>query len=167
MAEGITIQGLDDCLKFCDGAPKEMRDLVKKAMREGAKASRKLIKKASPKRWQHLTSFKVKRRGGTTAAAIGYYNKHQHNGQQPKGEPIDDWFKAYWSNYGTLTKRDPAHHFQKPIRGANQAVAQRRRNNVGQEPKRFFERAIKGYDKVFVDAFQEYIDKHIDDCYGK
>lgn len=157
MAEGITISGLDDCLRFCDNAPKEMFNLCKEAMKEGGRVSSKYLRGRVDRRWRKLVKAKTTTKSGKLNTGIGLWAKNNKF----------DWFKAYWKNYGTLTKRDPGHSFQSPVRSANQAVAKRRRNNVGQPHENFFEGAIKGYDEKFVEAFENYIDKHIDECYGK
>ena len=169
MADGITITGLDDCLRFCDKAPGELLKVCREAMKEGGKASKKMMRDRLPKRWKRLAQSKVsKSQDGKLNAGFGLYNKHQQSGKQPrKGASVDDWFKAYWKNYGTLTKRDPSHQFDRPIRGANQAVSRRRRNNVGQPAERFFEAATHGYEDTFVEAFENYLEQHIDECYGK
>lgn len=168
MADNITIEGLDDCLRFFDQAPKEMVKVCRGALKAGSKAATTHIKSKTPLRFRRLTNYKLAKASGQLYSLVGYYNKHQQTGHQPKGqEPVDDWFKAYWKNYGTLTKRDPSHEFKTKIRGRNQAVSKRRRNNVGQPANNFFERATEGYEAKFVDAFNDYLEKHVEDCYGK
>jgi hypothetical protein len=70
---------------------------------------------------------------------LGLFNGHQRQGHQNKAGNVDDWFKAYWLNYGTLSKRDPEHQFRTPVKHKGSAAAARRKFTEGLEPRKFFE----------------------------
>ena len=125
MATQTYITGLDDCLKCFDQAPKNLLKVVKKALKEGGKRAAKELRKAMPRRFKRLVSNKVVKgvASGDYSALIGAFNRVKSGTNEP-----DDWFKAYWKNYGTLTKRDPNHKFDYPVKRLNR----KRRNEVGQ-----------------------------------
>ncbi|MBQ2371557.1 MAG: hypothetical protein II289_00110 [Bacteroidales bacterium] len=163
---GVHIEGVEDCLKMFDNAPANAVKICTKAMRAGARASANHIRKATPKRWRKL----VKSRGGKLAdgspwARAGLYNNKQATGRQStKGkDPAFDWFKAYWANYGTLSRRDPTHQFQYKIK----PKSKERRQSVGQPAQNFFEKAIVGWEEKFVDAFYTEVERNKDDMYQR
>lgn len=155
MANNITISGLEDCYRWMDAAPADAVKATRKAMREASKKTAAKMRRSAPKRWRRLMKYAVdKNRDGTLSASIGMFNGHQQQGHQNAGgKGIDDWFKAYWANYGTLTLRDPDHAFKKAIRHGGTAAARKRRNNVGQPHQNFFEQASAGFQDVFVEEF--------------
>ena len=152
MAENITISGLEDCLRWMDKAPENCMKATRNAMRAAGKKTATKIRRGMPKRWRRLVKSSVdKNRDGTLSALIGLFNGKQRQGHQnPKGQPVDDWFKAYWANYGTLTQRDPNHNFKEPVKRGSS----RRRNDIGQSHQNFFEAASAGYADVFVEEFE-------------
>lgn len=153
---GISISGLDDCLRWMDNMPANCVKATQTALRESSREVTKMLRARTPKRWRQLVKYKVKKlQNGTLNAAMGLWNGHQQQGHQNKDNGIDDWFKAYWGNYGTLTHRDPNHHFTKPVKPSGTAAAKRRRNSVGQPAQHFFETAIAGYEDKFVQAFSD------------
>lgn len=156
------IEGLREALAAFDHAPRNMMKVVKTAMRAGANATGKQLKAGVPSRWSDLTKTKVKTDyRGDTYARIGLRSKDRRQDQEQKGK-VPDWFKAYYANYGTLENRDPSHRFANPVRRNTSAVARRRRNNRGQKPQRFFERAITGWETTFERAFSASIQKQKD-----
>ena len=151
------IEGLDDTLRFFDAQPANAKRLVQKAMKDGARAGAKAVRRALPTRWRKL----VKTSGGIDArneiwSRFGVYNNRVAQGHQPKayrGENktgITDWFKFYWQEYGTLTFRDPAHRFQRKVR----PKVPTRRNNVGIRPRGQFESAVPAGKEQFNEAFE-------------
>lgn len=163
MPNGITISGLDDCLKAFDKAPANLLKMSRTAMRAGAKPVVQQIRQQTPKRFRKLVKSRlVRMRSGDTNVLIGLFNNHAAGGYQPKtGKRIDDWFKAYWANYGTITRRDPGHKFESPVKrpkyrynSAGRRVLERR-NNVGQSAQNFFDRAVAGFEARFIESFQE------------
>lgn len=159
-----------DCLRWCEKCPDNMVKLAKKAMREGGKAVTKDMRAKIDARWRKLVKYKVTggRNDRDLNCGIGLFNGHQQQGQQPVGKaPIDDWFKAYWKNYGTLTRRDPNHQFTKPIKHSTTSAAKRRRNWIGQRHENFYEALMLGYEDRFYDAFAHTIADNIEDCYDR
>lgn len=158
MAGRIKIEGLEDCLRCMDQAPGNLLKMSRTAAREAAKATTKHIKGGIPKRWKSLANSKVKKtRDGRITATMGLYNK-----KGGRGATIPDWFKAYWANYGTLAHRDPTHTFQYPVKRRTTTAAKNRKNKGGQRAQRFFEGAVRGWEDVFVRAFEESLKKQED-----
>lgn len=157
------IQGLDDCLRWMDKAPENCIKVSRAAMRDASRAVSNKMRQRTPKRWRRLVKFAVsKNANGTLAAWIGLFNGHQQQGHQNKdAKAIDDWFKAYWSNYGTLSHRDQSHTFKYGIKN------KKRRNNVGQRPMNFFEAAANGAESEFVDAFSKALAEKERDFYDR
>lgn len=157
------IQGLDDCLRWMDKAPENCIKVSRAAMRDASRTVSKKMRQRTPKRWRRLVKFAVnKNANGTLAAWIGLFNGHQQQGHQNKdAKAIDDWFKAYWANYGTLTHRDQSHTFKYGIKN------RKRRNNVGQRPMNFFEAAANGAESEFVDAFSKALAEKERDFYDR
>lgn len=157
------IQGLDDCLRWMDKAPENCIKVSRAAMRDASRAVSKKMRQRTPKRWRRLVKFAVNKNvDGTLSAWIGLFNGHQQQGHQNKdAKAIDDWFKAYWANYGTLTHRDQSHTFKYGIKN------RKRRNNVGQRPMNFFEAAANGAESEFVDAFSKALAEKERDFYDR
>jgi len=154
------ITGLDDCLKCFDNAPGNMLKLVRKALKEGGKEAAKEIRKVTPRRFKRLVSYKVVKGtlSGDYSALVGAFNKVKSGTSEP-----DDWFKAYWKNYGTLTKRDRDHKFDYPVKPAHWAAAKRRRNNVGQPHENFYDGAVNGpAQTAFLRKFEDCIKSNED-----
>ncbi len=152
MATQTYITGLEDALNCFDQAPKNLLKVVRKALKDGGRQAAKEIRKAMPRRFKRLVSYKVVKGAvsGDYSALIGAFNKVKSGTSEP-----DDWFKAYWKNYGTLTHRDPSHKFDYPIKPDHWAAAKRRRNRVGQPHENFYDGAIAPARDSFVRAFQD------------
>ena len=151
MAQSQTyITGLDDCLKCCDRAPDNLLKLVKRALKEGGKEAAKEIRKAMPRRFKRLVGSKVVKGtlSGDTYALVGAFNKGAKDSKERS-----DWYKAYWKNYGTLTRRDKSHKFDEPIK----KLDHKRRNEVGQPNENFYDPAVQPAQKAFIRKFEDYI----------
>ena len=156
MAQARTyITGLDDCLKCFDNAPGNMLKLVRKALKEGGKEAAKEIRKVMPRRFKRLVSYKVVKGtlSGDYSALVGAFNKVKSGTDEP-----DDWFKAYWKNYGTLTKRSRDHKFDYPVKRLNH----KRRNEVGQNAEMFYDQAIVPSQSAFLRKFEDCIKSNED-----
>lgn len=164
MADAIRIEGLDDCLKMFDNAPANALKVCRKAFRKAARETSKHIKKGIPKRFKKLMRYKVgKTAAGNIYARVGLYNTQEATGKQPQNGKTFDWFKAYWANCGTMSRRDPSHQFQFKVKAKNKY----RRQSVGQPAQRFFERSINGWEDVFVEAFEKEVIKNESELYER
>lgn len=150
MAAQTYITGLDDCLKCFDKAPGNLLKIVRQALKDGGKQAAKELRKAMPRRFKRLVSNKVVKGAvsGDYSALIGAFNKVKSGTDEP-----DDWFKAYWKNYGTLANRDKSHKFDYPIKKLNH----KRRNEVGQPHENFYDGAIDPASQAFIRAFRDSI----------
>lgn len=160
---GVHIEGVEDCLRMFDNAPENAMKICRKAMKAGSKAVATHIRKSTPKRWRQLVKSKVGRLpDGNLYARAGYYNNKQINGNQPSSGATWDWFKAYWANYGTLSRRDPSHQFQTRVK----VKSKYRRQSVGQPAQNFFEKAASGWEDVFVKSFEAEVERNKNEIYG-
>lgn len=162
-----TIEGFQECMTWLDkGANEDLLKVTQKAMKDASRTTVQRIRQATPKRWKTLVKGKVKKLdSGMINAGLGLYNNHKRQGSHQhykNGElqpEVDDWFKAYWANYGTQEHRDPEHKF----------IYARKRNTKtrshGQPAQHFFEAATEGYDATFLKAFEASIDKQHNDLY--
>ena len=164
MANGIHIEGVDDCLRMFDNAPENAMKICRKAMRKGSAAAAKVIKSKVPPRYRKIVKYKVGRLpSGDLWARAGLYGKKLQKGTPKDDDPGFLWFKAYWANFGTLSRRDPAHQFMYKIK----PKSKNRRQDVGQPAQHFFENAQKGWDEAFITAFQEEVKKNEDKLYDR
>ncbi len=149
------ISGLDDCLKCFDQAPDNLLKVVRMALKEGGKEAAKEIRKAMPRRFKRLVSSKIVKGtlSGDYTALVGAFNKVKSGTSEP-----DDWFKAYWKNYGTLTRRDRNHKFDYPVKRLNH----KRRNEVGQPAEKFYDPAIVPAQEAFLRKFQDSVKQQED-----
>ena len=156
MADGITIEvDVDDVLESFDVARRDRNKVKKQAMGDAAKKTATFVKGRTPARWKSLTKGTSWISGeGTVGASFGMTRK--------KGE---DWFKAYWLNYGTYSKRDPEHKFR---------YARKRRTaswGNGGKPNttyyHFFENAIPGWERKFSAEFTKALQKRIDKLFKR
>ena len=149
------VWGMKEALAGIDGSGDRLEKILKKAMTEGGKAAARAMKGKTPKRWVKLVRYKVgKALTEGSTVRIGYYGTR---GAKTRTREIPDFFKAYWKNHGTLSRRDPEHKFDYPVKP--NVV---RRNDVGQYPEKFFEEAIRGIEEVFVDKVEEVLNANKD-----
>lgn len=169
MADAIRLQveGLDDCLKIFDRLPDNMLKMEKVAMRKASQAVTKSLRKGIPKRFRRLVKYKLHEdRQRNSYVLIGLYNRKEVGGHQPdQGDAVFDWFKAYWANYGTLSRRDPSHNFKTKIKA--KTAGNPRRQSVGQPAQRFFEKSIEGWQEVYLEAFEKEMEKQENTLYDR
>ena len=155
MAEAIKlkVEGLDECLRMFDAD--RILKTEKASMRKAAAAVSKSMRKGLPKRFKRLVKYKLHEdRAGNSYVLIGMYNRKEVSGNQPdNGDPVFDWFKAYWANYGTLKRRDPNHQFKYKIKAKTEGNP--RRQSVGQPAQNFFERALAGWQDVYLKTLDQ------------
>ena len=163
----LTVDGLDDCLALFDNLPENALKAEKAAMRKASAAVSKNMKKFIPKRFRKLVKYKMyEDKEGNTYVLIGLHNRKELAGHQPEsGDPVFDWFKAYWANYGTLSRRDKNHTFQYPIKP--KTAGNPRRQSVGQPAQNFFAKASSGWEGVYTETLDKEFKKNQDKLYGK
>lgn len=169
MADAIrlSIDGLDDCMRMFDRLPDNMLKMEKVAMRKASQAVSKSMKKSIPKRFRRLVKYKMHEdRSRNTYVLIGLYNRKELSGHQPAGgDPVFDWFKAYWANYGTLKRRDPNHEFKTKTKA--KSAGNKRRQSVGQPAQNFFEKAVAGWQDVYLETFEKEMKKEENTLYDR
>ncbi len=147
MPLSIRVEGLDDCLKALDRLPENALRMTEAALKEAAQPVAKRMRSKMPARFRKLIKSKVikaeRRMNGNSTAIIGAFKRRKQDEKE-----VNDWFKMYWQNYGTLSHRDPGHEFVFPIK-----KGKRRRNNVGQDHLNFFEAASEGWDQMMYNNF--------------
>lgn len=150
MSVTMTIEGLGDYLRTLEKAPDELLKAVRKAMRKAGNELARDIKPGIPPSFRNLVKCKVTKAmlSKNLSSAIGLYKG------KVTGNDIPEWFKAYWKNYGTLARRDPAHRFDRPVKGDGTVAANRRRNKLGQFSEEFWEDALPGgWESRYLDTF--------------
>jgi len=171
IAAKVEIKGMDDVLRTLNAAPKEMKAVARKSMTAAAKATTKEMHAKTPPRWRELCGWRVSlnRRTGRIQARLGYYNTGKKKSKKAYDQDkAFDWFKAYWSNYGTLNHRDPKHVFKRPIKPSHYAAASRRLKWVkGIKPKHFYEHARNGWENTFLSAFRAHFDANYEKAFQK
>ena len=128
--------------------PEKMLNLTKKSMRSAASESAKIIRRAGNPRFASLVGYKVAsgKFSGDLSAAVGYFRS-----RQKEKSDVDDWFKAYWSEYGTLENRYAGHRFQR------RRAARSRHFRGGIMPRLLDE----GCKSDAVDAYQRKLEKEM------
>ena len=128
--------------------PDKMLNLTKKSMRSAASESAKIIRKAGNPRFASLVGYKVAsgKLSGDLSAAVGYFRS-----RQKEKSDVDDWFKAYWSEYGTLENRYAGHRFQR------RRAARSRHFRGGIMPRLLYE----GCKSDAVEAYQRRLEKEM------
>ena len=128
--------------------PEKMLKLTMKSMRSAASESAKIIRRAGNPRFASLVGYKVAsgKLSGDLSAAVGYFRS-----RQKEKSDVDDWFKAYWSEYGTLENRYAGHRFQR------RRAARSRHFRGGIMPRLLYE----GCKSDAVDAYQRKLEKEM------
>ena len=128
--------------------PEKMLNLTKKSMRSAASESAKIIRRAGNQRFASLVGYKVAsgKLSGDLSAAVGYFRS-----RQKEKSDVDDWFKAYWSEYGTLENRYAGHRFQR------RRAARSRHFRGGIMPRLQYE----GCKSDAIDAYQTRLEKEM------
>lgn len=162
MARVFKIEGLDDCIRCMEHAPENVMKMTRSAMKDAGRTTAKFIRGRTPSRFRRLVGYKVAKGqlSGNTYALVGYFSKGK---KKNSNSEIPDWFKAYWKNYGTLAKRDRSHNFSYPVKNN----VMRRRNNIGQPAENFFETAISGWERQFLDEFRNSMKKQENKLYDR
>lgn len=151
------LQGVTDVDKALRDIAMRTDKLNSRALRSGANAVNRSIRRAAPRAFRGIIKASVKRTSvDTYAARMGFVNK---DGLPQKGKEPPTWSKAYWLNYGTLANRDPSHHFGASVRNLRGRAASARRGGI--KPRNFFDKAIQGWENTLIKAYQNYMQKHL------
>ena len=156
--KGVRIEftNLDELYRRFEKAPENFVKITKECMKEGGKKVTKMVRSRAPAEYRRLVGYKIGI-GQITKDSyifIGFFNKDR----KKKLKQVSTWFKSYWKNYGTLTKRYAGHHFRTPVKGYNK----RRRNNVGQKYELWYEETIQGWQEVYLTAFKKKLKENED-----
>ena len=159
MSVSLDVQGIQECYRKLDDMPEAALKLIKKSMQEAAKpVARNIRNYIEIPHWRRLVKSKVaigRKAWEGTQAAVGMFNNGQASSVMEADRP--DWHKAYWANYGTLSRRDPQHVFKTAVQ------ARKRHQSVGQPQQNFFERGEEGQEQIFVKHFEDYFSSHQDE----
>lgn len=165
--EFVKVEGVEELTKALDKLQYGEADkAVKAAMTDAAKQAVKVMKAEMPKKiFRNLVRYKFKQGYALKFMRVGLFDKKKTLPQvgypNTKGNNKYVWSIAYWLNYGTLNRRDKAHHFEKAIK--NKSVNSRR----GVRPRHFFDNSRENVEKAYVDAFKPAIDNRTKNFYGK
>ncbi len=148
----INIEGIDGALKTLEDYPKKINTVTKAAMRKAIAPIVKDIKSnTSHAKFRKLVKYKFTRDKEITIKFGLFGNKT--GGERTEASP---WFKAYWSNYGTLTLRSSQHLFDNPIKKMSKNV------KGGIKPRLFLEKSIEGKDQQIFNNFTKYLQEGAD-----
>lgn len=159
MAQFVKLVGYDDCMRGLEKFPSRVLKATKDSMRMAGRKAAAELRKTTPAGFRKLVKSKLLK---GKLAQNAYVTIGLYKAKDVKGD-VNDWFKAYWKNYGTLTHRDPNHHFKNPIKPDNTMAAKSRRNRVGQPRKNFYEAGLPAAVAMFQKTFEEQMTKQSND----
>lgn len=164
MSVTVKIEGIREADSALAALPDAALKLIKKSMQEAAKPVARSIRAAVEiPHWRKLVKSKVavgRTAWEGTQASVGMFNNGKVTNSSKKADRAD-WFKAYWANYGTLSRRDPSHPFKNAVKSRT------RHQSVGQPAQNFFERGSDGQEQVFLRQFQDYFTAHQEELVRK
>lgn len=130
---------------------KEFEKVVLTGLRGAANIVNRAIKKENPKSLSAAFSVVRVKKASTPTVQAGLYKK--------KESPA--WYKAYWRNFGTLSKRDPGHEFIKArrSRSASWQGGVTPRQSVGKAIASSQDEAARQLPELIAKAAQKYFDK--------
>jgi hypothetical protein len=157
MADNINITGLNDALTLLEEYPNKINTAVKSAMRKSVAPVIRDIKGRIPKSsWKKSVKYKFVK-AKYPDMIFGIFNSEG----LPKKGSIPVWFKLYWSNYGTLTRRYSGHSFSSQIKNIS------RSKKGGISSRLFFDKAIAGKDGSMISSFESNLMAEVDKIVNK
>jgi len=155
MSVGIKIEGIERMERDLQQFPINADKVVAKAMRKGGNAAAKVIRQKAPSWFRPVVGSKVYTKGHGATCMVGLFLGKEKKNIESDDDYIPIWWKAYWSNYGTLENRDPGHQFSR-----------RRKNKTkdwkgGIKPQHWFEKIQHSGDDIFVIMMEKEYDKLI------
>lgn len=146
MAE-YKITGYDEAMAVLEQYPNKINTAVKAAMRKSVAPVIRDIKAQTPNsNWKKTVRYKFLK-GQFPDMIFGMFNSQ---GLPKKGE-IPVWFKAYWANYGTLTRRYSSHSFVNPVK----SISSNKRGGISY--RLFFDKAVSGKDGAMMSTFEKHL----------
>lgn len=152
----MTITNYSEVMRDFAELNAEALQATKRSISAGTRSVNQSIRKAAPEAFRRIVGASVKlHRDGSVTAYAGFRNREG----TPSSKRIPVWFKAYWSNYGTLARRYPGHRFDRKVKAYRGVAGAYRRGGI--RPRLFFETGTRGWEKAFIDAFERQLDKEI------
>lgn len=139
----IRIEGVDEAIQTLKEYPTKINSVIKTSMRKAIAPVIKDIKAGTPhSSFRKLVKSKFIRDTAITIK-FGFFGNKSGGGRTD----VPAWFKAYWSNYGTLGGRFKPHTFDYPIKARSKNV------RGGIRPKLFLEQAVQGKEQQIYNDF--------------
>ena len=139
----ISVEGVREVLELLYDYPKEIDKIAKSALRKAIAPLVRDVKKANPVKGVKISIKPL--RSFNPGLKYGYFGQV---GDSNRLE-VSPWFKAYWKNYGTMSRRYSGHKFLTGVRG--------RGRGKGVRPRLFFENAVEGKENEVYDRFEKYL----------
>lgn len=158
MAEVARITGVEQAMKDLAQFPINADKVVEKAMRKGGSAVAKRIRAGVKKSFRKAVKSKLYNKGEGSYVLVGLF-KGRESHDAEKGA-IPAFFKAYWQNYGTLSRRDPSHQFEYPRKGRSAKF------KGGIKPRGWFEGTAATAQSEFVPAMQREYSAQLEKLYS-
>lgn len=146
MPVNVEVSGTMEAMKILEEYPNKINTATKKAMRAATKNVLVDMKSGAHKKFKPLVKAKFLKKEKNPTLMFGFFGT---KGGTSSDNTIPTWFKAYWKNYGTLTKRHPGHSFE----FARKRISKGWRG--GERPVLFYEKATEGKDEIILAKFAE------------
>lgn len=146
MAEGgiqirVESQGIDELKEIFDKLPtKVAKRPLQSTLRRAAKPLEQEVKNTLPVRLKDMgQAVTTKNMRSFAGVKTGVYTKRVAVtlGSEGKEKQWDAYYLLYWHNYGTLSRRDPSHTFQKKVNIRKSHLS------PGIHPRRFIQKAYE------------------------
>lgn len=156
MGDNVKIQGLDDLTKIAN--PKQLKSAALAALSSGATEPKKGVRNAMPaslKKFKTILKHKRVKNSTLPMVEVGFFGKVMQYVNR-RGVQWDAFMILYWHNYGTLSKRDSGHSFD---RARKKKTANWR---GGTSASHFWENGIAGTEDKALDKTAIALDKQVD-----
>ena len=156
MRQGLSIDisvDIRKAMKILQAYPINAHKVIDRAIRRAGTVSLRLIRSSIPqKKWRYMARGVLK----SYAQGVSFYKY----GVFAKDRYDFNWMKAYWMNYGTLSRRDPNHTFRYPRKTKTAQYPEgTARWRGGQRPVNFFEKVAPRSEVEFKKKFIQEINK--------
>lgn len=164
----VKIEGKEDYIRALEKLQdvKLIRNTTRKAMRSAIRVPLSQFKKMYPSKARKQIKYQFLDEKGDkpTSAAIGMFNPRTGEVTPGKDSRDPKWYAymtMYWTNYGTLSNRDPNHRFVRPRRG------KRERSKGGIKPTNKFEKTMPSVLQQIKSRFEEEMPKALEEMLKK